>query len=80
MANEERNTEEKKKESDIDHKLYLLLRAYNELSEKVDRLQCELDSVRAEDAEHHENIVSSDKKTDGEIKKKAGSEGKKIRC
>ena len=77
MANEEMNTEEKKKESDIDHKLYLLIRAYNELSEKVDRLQCELDSVRAEGAEHHENIVSSDEKTDGEIKKKAGSEGKK---
>lgn len=46
MIDEENKREEGKREKELEHKLYLLLRAYRELSDKVDRLERELEEYK----------------------------------
>ncbi len=46
MEEETKRKERENKVEDTDHKLYLLLRAYNELSKKVDRLERELEACK----------------------------------
>ena len=46
MEEETKRKERENKTGDTNHKLYLLLRAYNELSKKVDRLERELEAYR----------------------------------
>ena len=46
MEEETKRKERENKTGDTDHKLYLLLRAYNELSKKVDRLERELEACK----------------------------------